>query len=591
MENKVKKRNCQNCKTEFEIVPEDFSFYEKIKVPPPTFCPECRTVRRLCWRNEMSLFHRRCDAPGHGETIISFLPPEEELIVYDSNYWWSDQWDPLASGRKYDFNKPFFTQWKELMNNIPLQCLSNIKATNSDYCNVAEGSKDSYLSSASWQIERTFYSNRIAETRDCSDLYVVHKSELCYDSMICRECYRLLYSINCKGCVDSYFLYDCIGCMNCFGCANLRNESYWMWNKPLSKGEYFEKLKQYNLTDCQVIEELKKKFRDLYSKAIHRYSTQVKSTNSTGDNLDGVRNCKFCFDATGRIEDAKYCHWLAESIKDAYDAGPGVGLADLVYEVFDTGIGNFRNLFTSVVYSSREVEYSFNCHGCDNLFGCLGLRTKKYCILNKQYTKEEYEKLLPKIKKQMMETPYVDQRGIEYRYGEFFPAELSTFCYNETQAQDYFPLTKEEALKKGYHWRNEAIHQHDITLEAKNLPDKLENISDSILEERIGCLNREKEEGHCRKAFRITEGELNLYKRLNVPLPKMCFHCRHEKRLALRNPMKLWRRKCMCRGSASPMNTRDHSHGNGCLNEFETPYASDRPEIIYCEKCYQKEVY
>ena len=53
-------RICQNCKKDFTIEPEDFSFYEKIKVPPPTFCPDCRAQRRFMWRNERSLHKRPC---------------------------------------------------------------------------------------------------------------------------------------------------------------------------------------------------------------------------------------------------------------------------------------------------------------------------------------------------------------------------------------------------------------------------------------------------------------------------------------------------------------------------------------------------
>ena len=35
----------------------------------------------------------------------------------------------------------------------------------------------------------------------------------------------------------------------------------------------------------------------------------------------------------------------------------------------------------------------------------------------------------------------------------------------------------------------------------------------------------------------------------------------------------------------------DHSHGaRHCPNEFETSYAPDRAEIVYCESCYQVEV-
>lgn len=585
-------KNCQNCKKDFVIEPEDFNFYEKIKVPPPTFCPECRTVRRLCWRNEMSLFKRKCDAPGHNEMLISFLSPEEKLTVYDANAWWSDSWDPLSYGEEYDFSKPFFEQWKNLRNSIPLQALSNINGTNSDYCNVAEGSKDSYMCSATWRVERTLYSNRVSFTKDSSDLYIVHRSELCYEDILCADSYHLLYSFNCKSCVDSYFLYDCVGCTNCFGCTNLRNQSYCMWNEQLSKEEYNKRLEELNLNNYKTISELKEKFRKLYLKSLHKFANQIKVVNSTGDNLEGTKNCQSCFDANGRIEDAKNCHWMAVSAKDVYDSGPGIGEGELVYESFDTGVGGSRNLFTSVVYSSNNIEYAFNCHGCSDLFGCIGLRNKKYCILNKQYSKEEYEKLIPQIKDQMKKVPFVDKRGLTYSYGEFFPAELSTFCYNETVAQDYFPISKEKAIQMGYRWRDRKVNEYETTVESGNLSDSLNDVTDSITKEIIGCENREKESNYCRGAYKITADELNLYRKLGVPLPRLCFYCRHEARLKMRNPMKLWHRQCMCDGSTSSPSSKTHFHGEEkCEVEFETSYAPERPEIVYCEKCYQQEVY
>ncbi len=577
-------RQCQNCEQDFTIEPEDFSFYEKIKISSPTFCPECRTVRRLCWRNEMSLYKRKCGVPGHNEMIISFIHPEEKLTVYDSSFWWSDGWDPFSYGKEYDFSIPFFTQWKELINNVPIQCLSNIKATNSDYCNVAEESRDSYMSSASWKIEKTLYCNRISETRECSDSYILHRSELCYEDVVCSDSYHLLYSLKCKSCVDSYFLYDCVGCTNCFGCSNLRNKSHCMWNEQLSKEEYNRKLTEYNLKDYTTLLELKNKFKELYLKSLHRFAVQIKTVGSTGDNLEGAKNCKICFDISGNVEYAKNSHWLAVNVKDVYDSGPGIGLAELVYESFDTGIGNFRNLFTSVVYSSNDVEYSFNCHGCSNLFGCYGLRNKKYCILNKQYSKESFNELKPKIISHMNEMPYVDKRGIIYKYGEFFPAELSTFCYNETQAQDYFPISKERAIEMGYRWRDKKVNEYSITIESKDLPNDLKDVDDSITKEIIGCENKEKASSYCRGAYKITIDELNLYRKIGVPLPHLCFFCRHEDRLKMRNPMELWHRSCMC-------NKENHEHDGKCLNEFETSYAPERPEIIYCESCYNKEVY
>src|SRR3989344_3075374 len=102
-----------------------------------------------------------------------------------------------------------------------------------------------------------------------------------------------------------------------------------------------------------------------------------------------------------------------------------------------------------------------------NLFGCVGLRNKKYCILNKQYTKEEYEELAPRIIAHMRNTE---------EWGRFFPMEQSSFAYNETEAQDYFPLKKEEAAQRNIAWREEKeMPQADKVLPASQLPDSLDN--------------------------------------------------------------------------------------------------------------------
>src|SRR3989338_2462458 len=99
-------RKCQNCHREFDIQPEDFIFYEKISVPPPTFCPECRMIRRFMFRNENALYKRKCDATG--KEIISMFAPENPFKVYEHSYWWSDNWDPRDYGKEYDFSKLFF---------------------------------------------------------------------------------------------------------------------------------------------------------------------------------------------------------------------------------------------------------------------------------------------------------------------------------------------------------------------------------------------------------------------------------------------------------------------------------------------------
>jgi hypothetical protein len=183
----------------------------------------------------------------------------------------------------------------------------------------------------------------------------------------------------------------------------------------------------------------------------------------------------------------------------------------------------------------------------------------------------------------MNDMPYVDKKGREYRYGEFFPPELSPFAYNETITQEYFPLTKEEALEKGYRWKDPDLKEYKVTKQSNDLPDQIKDVDDSIFKETIGCLHEGKCNHQCTTAFRIVPEELSFYRRMNLPVPRLCPNCRHYERLKQRNPLKLWHRVCMCDRS-------NHNHTGKCPNEFETSYSPERKEIVYCEQCYQAEV-
>src|SRR5262249_45269164 len=112
------------------------------------------------------------------------------------------------------------------------------------------------------------------------------------------------------------------------------------------------------------------------------------------------------------------------------------------------------NLFALFSVKSQDIRYTQHCHNCKHSFGCVGLRNADYCIFNKQYTKEEYEKLVRKIIEHMNSMPYVDAQGIEYKYGEYYPVELSIFGYNETYAPELLPLSKSQALTRGYKWQD-----------------------------------------------------------------------------------------------------------------------------------------
>ena len=183
--------------------------------------------------------------------------------------------------------------------------------------------------------------------------------------------------------------------------------------------------------------------------------------------------------------------------------------------------------------------------------------------------------MMPKIIKHMNDMPYVDKKGRTYVYGDFYPSEIAQFDYNETSAQEFFPLVKAEAEVQGYSWKEEKGKNYKITVKSKDLPDSILDVNEDIVSQIIECEHKGKCNEQCATAFRIIPQELQFYKAQNLPLPRLCPNCRHYERTKNRNPVKLWQRKCM---------------KSGCTNEFETSYAPNCPEIVYCEQCYQQEV-
>lgn len=188
----------------------------------------------------------------------------------------------------------------------------------------------------------------------------------------------------------------------------------------------------------------------------------------------------------------------------------------------------------------------------------------------------------------------LDTAGRSYYYGEFFPNEMSPFAYNESSAQLYFPKSKEEVQAQGLRWRDSVDKKYQITLACADLPnDAL--FSDSITKEVVGCEHGGQCQDGCTKAFRIVPQEIAFYRKLNLPLPRLYPACRHVSRVSLLNKFRLYKKTCDCSGASSAdgvyANKGAHFHGQeNCPNIFQTSYAPDRPEIVYCEQCYQNEV-
>lgn len=584
-------KTCQNCKQDFVIEPEDFTFYERIKVPPPTFCPDCRSTRRMAWRNERSWYRRTCDATG--KSILSTFHPESGFKVYEQNYWKSDAWDPLGYGKDIDMTRPFLSQFQDLLKVVPQPNLVQKNLVNSEYSNVALNLKNCYQCVGIDGGEDSAYCfSGILDVKNSFDIYQSTGSEQSYELIDCSRSSKVCFAEVCEGCVSSRLLYDCRNCTDCIACVGLRNKQRCIFNQEYAKEQYERELAKFDFGSYQKLQAARVEFEELKLRIPHKFAAIVKSENAVGDNIRNSRDVRG-FDIRDNTEHVRYSYRVHHNCSDIWDAMVAWNGAEQEYEVMSCS--GQRIVCSALIWGGFDIQYSYNCFDCNNLFACIGLKNKQYCILNKQYTKEEYEKLVHQIARHMNDMPYVDQKGRVYGYGEFFPPELSPFAYNETIAQEYFPLTKEQAEIRGFKWRDPEEKNYDIQVSSGQLPDYIKDVTDDIVGRVIECAHKGNCNDQCTKAFKIIPEELSFYRRMTLPLPRLCPNCRHYERVRRRNPLKLWHRKCQCRGEKSEngvyKNTTQHFHKDDhCPNEFETSYSPERKEIVYCEQCYNSEV-
>jgi hypothetical protein len=555
-------KTCVQCSSAFEVTDNDLAFYEKVSpvfdgkkylIPPPTHCPECRQQRRMITRNELTLYKRKCSLTG--KDIVSVYNPSESFPVYAQNEWFGDGWDELSHGQEYDLERPFFEQWHKLFMLTPKIALYSGKSENCEYSNHAEGCKNCYLCMSIMWSENCCYSSRVMNSNWVFDCYDVFYCENCYECITVQNSQNIAFCNNISDSHDLLLCIDCASCQNCIGCKNLRQKEYHIFNKKVSKEE-FENKKAQIVHDKKSLEQFWQEFKAFSANQITRSLHNTNSDNCTGDYLHNCKNCQECY-LLKEAEDCKYCN-IASAINDACD-DEFDDKSELCYETISLEQTNKMG-FSCVAIYTNNCFYSHLIVSCKDCFGCCSLKHKQYCILNKQYSKEEYEALVPQI---------IEKMKADGEWGEFFPVNLSPFAYNETVAQEYFPMTKEEVEAKGWKWRDEKdeVPEVEKIIQAEQLPDSIDNIPDDILNWAIKC-------EVTGRPFRIVKQELEFYRKMNLPIPHLHPDERHKRRMALRNPRKLWKRNC-----------------DKCGKEMETTYAPGREEKVYCEECYLEEVY
>ncbi len=554
---KTETRQCEKCKEDFVLEQNDFSFYEKMQVPSPKICPECRFKRRAMWRNEITLYSgRSCGLCG--KKVISIYNPKSPYVTYCYDCFCSDKWDARNFSIEYNPKRPFFDQMKELLEKVPKNCLGISSGDgpnlNSEYVNMAGGCKNCYLVFNTSPAEDLLYSRGIKNGKDSSDLYFGIDPERCYEGINVQQSAGVVWGKNVSGCVDSYFILNGSGLTNCFGCVNLRGKNNCWFNEQLTHEEYIKKLNEV-IGSYSKMEEMREKFEKFSLQFPRRENNNLKTENSIGDYLSECKNVKNSFEVA-RSENCRYL-FSSKVIKDSLGTtGYGTNSENLLESVATGYSSNVIGTFWAE--NCQNIMYSFDPRDCTECIGCDALKNGKYAILNKEYPKEEYEKIKTHIIKELTDL------GI---HGLIMPTEIAPFAYNETIAIDNMPLTKEEALAQGYRWEKDIqMTTGKETIQPEEIPDHIKDVSGSITQEILKCIN-------CKRNYKIIENEFLFYKKMHLPIPRKCFYCRHRDRVRRRGPYKFWDRTC-----------------DFCQKAIKTNYPPDSPEIVYCEECYKREV-
>lgn len=520
---------CNQCSGQFTITQTDEQFYQTISAPHPKACPRCRMQRRLAYRNERALFPGECAKCR--QKIVSLYNPADGLTVYCQTCWWADDWDATDFGQAIDWDRSLLAQYQEVRKRVPRLALVNINSENAEYTNMSADNKNAYLLFASENCENCSYGKLVQKCKDSFDNCFLYDSELCYECINCRNCFHCTYLQDSQDCRDAHYSLGLKGCSNVFLCNDLHNKEYYIQNQPVPKEEYAQRVAELlkDREQCALA------WQDLNKNRIVKYANNLNSPDCTGDSLTNCKRVTDSFDITDG-QDVRYCT-DALTPKDSYDCSFFYYNPELCYDSLSL-LEGYNVHYSTFIFYCRDVAYGDQIHNSHDILLSSSVRKKEYLILNKAYSAEEYQVLRKRIIEKML---------ADGEYGELPGMKFSLFAYNDTVANEYFPLTATEASAKKLRWNKSA---------------------DDVMA----------------KPFKLTPAEQAFYQQLQLPEPTEHPEKRHRRRMAKRNPRKLWERQCMC-------TAMDHHHETQCTTKFQTTYKPDRSETVYCEQCYQKTYY
>lgn len=414
-------------------------------------------------------------------------------------------------GLEYDLTINFFENYKKLHHIVPFPALFNRSgAENSNYAFGVYMSKNCYLSfTVITDCENILYSFAVKE--NCKNVYnssqIRNNNQNIYTCVGVFNSSDIYYSRYITDCYNIRFSTNMVWCQNCLFCDGLTNQSYCIRNIPYNKEEYeIEKRKLLWQKD---------KF-DEYHEHLSRIGQNYGSNTVTGEFVlksQDVQDGHYVLEVSW-WQNLLMVWWshLNTDMYDVFEAWAH-GNHDF-YGAMDAGIHSEHLYNCDGIVTCSNIYYSRFLENCQYCFGCIGLKNKSYCILNKQYTKEDrYEKV----------EAIFSQMERDWILWKFFPASANPFYFNDTIAYFAWNFTKEEIIAKWYLWRDEPIK---VDIPEGTITVKSSELGQFESTDEQG--NRRLNETVCKRvildenwdAYRIIPMELEFLQKHGLPLPR-----------------------------------------------------------------------
>ncbi len=507
-------RICRITGREFSIQEREADFLERVRAANPligsaaplsTMLPTITPtefVRRVAvYGNLLHLFWAKSAISG--KPTLSRFNPQRGLPVVTPDEFWSDQVDNRNFGRAYDFSRPFFEQFFELFQTAYNLPLGNVNVENSDFVNGAADVKDSYLSFVIISSSDCLYCFNVFRCSDLVDCCFCDGSRYCYASSDLSNCYQCQNCCECEGCQDCFGCWDCRSCTDCFGCFGLERQRFCLFNQQLTEAEYRSKVRAFQLSSLLERKQALATIRQFFAANAHLPKRIVNCENSSGAYLRSCSNMELCFNA----RDSQDCAYVSAA-QGSRDCWRGFFTRS---EMCNTGVfvDSYNCHFSYHPFNSQAIWYSFGMYNsCEDCFGCVGLKKNRYCILNRQYSREDYFEIVPRIVTHMISTG---------EFGEWFPVELAPYSYDEGWTREYFePLGAAEIARRGYYRRAFAPDSSSRRVcERAAIADRIEDCEAEDLEGIAICCER------TGQAFSVQLKELEFYKQHSIPVPSL----------------------------------------------------------------------